>query len=335
MSTYQPVCDLCGEPMPPGEEMFKYHGYSGPCPKPPKPKPAPISPAETPPPAPAEAQEAVEARLERIRVRWSQAGLTSFSQDHADVAWLLSLVRPPVAVPEGREKEMRKMVSHRNKPQRREAPMTLDLEALKRVAEAATPGPWEVSDADVRTSAFVRARGFGHVCNAPVPYHDWHEPEANRESQARKNIAHIATFDPPTVLALIARCEAAEKANRTRTDYDLRCQECGRAHILDTSLPSEIWNQIAKPEDHLCTTCIDDRLAVKGLTAEAEFYFVGNALVSKLYRDQTEARAEGFREGIEAAAKDLHAHVVLGDGHATACAIERHIRALAAGEGGR
>lgn len=29
------TCVLCGEPMPPGEEMFQYHGYSGPCPKPP------------------------------------------------------------------------------------------------------------------------------------------------------------------------------------------------------------------------------------------------------------------------------------------------------------
>ncbi len=28
-------CKLCGEPMPEGETMFKYHGYSGPCPKPP------------------------------------------------------------------------------------------------------------------------------------------------------------------------------------------------------------------------------------------------------------------------------------------------------------
>lgn len=27
-------CEICGEPMPAGEEMFKYHGYSGPCPKP-------------------------------------------------------------------------------------------------------------------------------------------------------------------------------------------------------------------------------------------------------------------------------------------------------------
>lgn len=32
-------CQLCGEPMPRGEEMFNYHGYSGNCPKPPLPKP--------------------------------------------------------------------------------------------------------------------------------------------------------------------------------------------------------------------------------------------------------------------------------------------------------
>jgi hypothetical protein len=26
------VCELCGEPMPEGEEMFRFHGLSGPCP---------------------------------------------------------------------------------------------------------------------------------------------------------------------------------------------------------------------------------------------------------------------------------------------------------------
>lgn len=36
--TKQPKCELCGEPMPSGEGMFKYHGYSGPCPKPPLPR---------------------------------------------------------------------------------------------------------------------------------------------------------------------------------------------------------------------------------------------------------------------------------------------------------
>ena len=34
-------CELCGEPMPAGEEMFQYHGYSGPCPKSPLPTEAP------------------------------------------------------------------------------------------------------------------------------------------------------------------------------------------------------------------------------------------------------------------------------------------------------
>jgi hypothetical protein len=36
----KPTCAICGEPMPEGEEMFKYHGYSGRCPKPPLPRKA-------------------------------------------------------------------------------------------------------------------------------------------------------------------------------------------------------------------------------------------------------------------------------------------------------
>lgn len=40
-------CELCGEPMPKGEEMFKYHGYSGPCPAPPLPQSAPVENIET------------------------------------------------------------------------------------------------------------------------------------------------------------------------------------------------------------------------------------------------------------------------------------------------
>lgn len=34
-------CGLCGEPMPKGEEVFRYHGYSGPCPKKKEPIPDP------------------------------------------------------------------------------------------------------------------------------------------------------------------------------------------------------------------------------------------------------------------------------------------------------
>jgi hypothetical protein len=28
-------CEICGQPMPKGEEMFKFHGFSGRCPAPP------------------------------------------------------------------------------------------------------------------------------------------------------------------------------------------------------------------------------------------------------------------------------------------------------------
>jgi hypothetical protein len=38
MSEEVAKCELCGEPMPEGETMFKFHGYSGPCPKPPLPR---------------------------------------------------------------------------------------------------------------------------------------------------------------------------------------------------------------------------------------------------------------------------------------------------------
>ncbi|MCV5968908.1 hypothetical protein, partial [Lactococcus petauri] len=42
-------CELCGEPMPPGEEVFKYHGYSGPCPKPLATTPSEARPMHTKP----------------------------------------------------------------------------------------------------------------------------------------------------------------------------------------------------------------------------------------------------------------------------------------------
>ena len=35
------LCGLCGFPMPEGEEMFNYHGYSGKCPAEPLPNPDP------------------------------------------------------------------------------------------------------------------------------------------------------------------------------------------------------------------------------------------------------------------------------------------------------
>ena len=64
---------------------------------------------------------------------------------------------------------------------------------------------------------------------------------------------------------------------------NLCCDDCGAHHWLDTSLPSAAWNQIAKPEETLCTACIDKRAVAKGIEFECEFYWIGQAGRSKLY----------------------------------------------------
>jgi hypothetical protein len=124
------------------------------------------------------------------------------------------------------------------------------------------------------------------------------------------------------------RAEAAEHANRTRPDYDLRCQDCERDHILDTVIPSAIWNQIADPSDLLCVTCISDRLAAKGLTAEAEFYYTSEALNSRLY-----AESYGEVQAAERRIAELEALVLANEGQlvdAPALAVEeRTLREVA------
>jgi hypothetical protein len=42
--TNKALCTVCGEPMPENEQVFKFHGYSGPCPKPPLPLELPEAP---------------------------------------------------------------------------------------------------------------------------------------------------------------------------------------------------------------------------------------------------------------------------------------------------
>jgi len=119
-------------------------------------------------------------------------------------------------------------------------------------------------------------------------------------------------------LRLRGEVERLTHANRTREDYDLHCTQCGKAHILDTVLPSEIWNQIAAPEDLLCTLCIDDRLAAKGLTfSEAEFYYGGPALQSSLYNRHDKARADALQAALmpaKAALEIAHTYILVACG---------------------
>ena len=74
----------------------------------------------------------------------------------------------------------------------------LSLTELREIAKAATPGPWNLHT--LRTDETHDIRGSIDDEANIVIYAECEDADA----------AHVATFDPPTVLALIARLEAAE-----------------------------------------------------------------------------------------------------------------------------
>ena len=91
----------------------------------------------------------------------------------------------------------------------------LNLNELRKVAEAATPGPWEVqhregldwlsssphiNSGDHEPGSTVRRAGAGDSA--------WGSTWPHRN--ARADATHIATFDPPTVLALLDRVAELE-----------------------------------------------------------------------------------------------------------------------------
>lgn len=106
-------------------------------------------------------------------------------------------------------------------------------------------------------------------------------------------------------------------ANRVREDYPFRCQRCGAPHWLDTSVPSEVWNQIVgrdTPEGDkrgmLCLLCIDELVAEAGLSCEVEFHFGGRGITSKTYSDSDEWM--GLRIKVNALAAELEESGTLG-----------------------
>ena len=80
----------------------------------------------------------------------------------------------------------------------------LDLTKLRKIAEAATPGPWEVG----MTTFGDPNDGPTHSCVREAGS-EWFDHVAASEGcdEADLNMAHIAAFDPPTVIALIDEVE--------------------------------------------------------------------------------------------------------------------------------
>lgn len=80
----------------------------------------------------------------------------------------------------------------------------LDLSQLREVAGQATPGPWETLGGQGPFGTHAVCHRMEQGTLVELAYRDAHFDKTNA--------VHIATFDPPTVLALIARLEAAEQA---------------------------------------------------------------------------------------------------------------------------
>lgn len=78
--------------------------------------------------------------------------------------------------------------------------MTINLDTLRKTAEApgVRPGRWHVYD-----------RGIGYEVHDE---NDYELTGGMRETFDKPDAEFIATFDPPTVLALLSRLEQAEQA---------------------------------------------------------------------------------------------------------------------------
>ena len=84
----------------------------------------------------------------------------------------------------------------------------MSLDRLRQVSEAATPGPWWWERRNGVSTATVWSRGKGLVNSVARMGRRDVRPEVREEHAA--NAEFIATFDPPTVKALLDVAEAAD-----------------------------------------------------------------------------------------------------------------------------
>lgn len=90
--------------------------------------------------------------------------------------------------------------------------MTEDTMTLRKLAEAATPGPWQEEGRDVDHDKML-ARGdnpgdsVGLGCDVEGPPEGWMRGQFHRHADA----AYIAAANPAAILRLLDRLEAVEK----------------------------------------------------------------------------------------------------------------------------
>ena len=126
---------------------------------------------------------------------------------------------------------------------------TLDLDELERVAREATPGPWMKHDHEGPYSFDKPAEWVGYAWVGFGGESDGRfqgvvadldrrkDASPAYRAQAAADAKHIATFDPPTILTLIAAARPPgcvnhdDRARVTNLDGDNLCQECADAWV--------------------------------------------------------------------------------------------------------
>lgn len=112
-------------------------------------------------------------------------------------------------------------------------PPPLDLAELTVIAKAATDGPWEAF-------TFPGEKGTAPYAFVEVGQHEVRLPWLDG---SYLTAAHIAAFDPHTVLALIARAEAAEAKIAAVRELHTKTY---------VSVDNEVWGR-----DPRCSKCHD------------------------------------------------------------------------------
>lgn len=136
------------------------------------------------------------------------------------------------------------------------------LQELRRIAEAATPGPWWVDGWEARTKDGDR------FIASIAPAFQGASPDASCW-EVDANIQHIAAFDPTTTLALLDEIERLRREREEDDDKWTRYEELyvqARGQIIDLQLEierlrrerdvlAEAFKHVLTCEDCECASC--------------------------------------------------------------------------------
>lgn len=138
--------------------------------------------------------------------------------------------------------------------------MTLDLDNLRRVAEAATPGAWDFhDDGEGGLTVYDSRHGDGLFTTSGVRAFN------TNSSSHLADCEQVAAFDPPTVLALIDRLEAAEALARRWSEQVTDYSDDAEQQIEDGH---ELREALEMPDDCSCGECDRRRNPPPPMTAE-------------------------------------------------------------------